>query len=334
MRYIDHGQGGEAAVLKLQETAAPVILTGEVLIEVYIAGVNRPDVAQRTGTYPPPVGASTILGLEVAGQVIAVADDIAATGAWPQVGDWVCALTPGGAYAELVSTPAQHCLPIPKGFDLLQAAALPENYFTVWFNLFERGGLKAGERVLIHGGTSGIGLTAIQLAKEFGATVYTTVGSEKKQLAAQQAGADLAINYRSEDFVTVIKALTEGQGVQVVLDMVAGDYVDRNLRVLGMDGRLVQIALMQGSRADINVAAIMTKRLVFTGSTLRPQSIEQKARIARQLLQNVWPVLEAGRCKPVIDRVYPLAEAAQAHVYMESGAHIGKIMLQVKTSPF
>lgn len=334
MRYIDHGQGGEAAALKLQETAAPVIQTGEVLIEVYVAGVNRPDVAQRAGIYPPPVGASTILGLEVAGQVIAVADDIASAGAWPQIGDWVCALTPGGAYAELVNTPAQHCLPIPKGFDLLQAAALPENYFTVWSNLFGRGDLKAGEQVLIHGGTSGIGLTAIQLAKEFGATVYTTVGSEKKQLAARQAGADLAINYRSEDFVTVIKTLTAGQGVQVVLDMVAGDYVDRNLRVLGMDGRLVQIALMHGSRADISVAAIMTKRLIFTGSTLRPQSVEQKARIARQLLENVWPVLEAGRCKPVIDRVYPLAEAAAAHVYMGSGAHIGKIMLQVKTSPF
>lgn len=334
MLYIDHGQGGEASVLVLQETTAPVIQAGAVLIEVYVAGVNRPDVAQRAGIYPPPVGASPILGLEVAGQVVAVAEDVAAAGAWPQVGDWVCALTPGGAYAELVTTPAVHCLPIPKGMNLVQAAALPENYFTVWSNLFGRGHLTTGERVLIHGGTSGIGLTAIQLAKEFGAIVYTTVGSEKKQLAAQQAGADLAINYRNEDFVSVIKTHTAGQGVQLVLDMVAGDYVDRNLRVLGMDGRLVQIALMQGSRAEINVAAIMTKRLVFTGSTLRPQSVEQKAQIAQQLLQNVWSVLESGRCRPVIDRIYPLAEASAAHIYMESSTHIGKIMLQVKALPF
>lgn len=325
MRIIDHGKGGGPEVLTIQERPVPRLRAGEVLIEVAFAGVNRPDIAQRRGTYPPPPDASPILGLEVSGRVAAAAPDVA----WPAPGEEVCALAPGGGYAEFCAVPAAHCLRRPRGLTLLEAAAIPENYFTVWTNVFERGALAAGQTFLVHGGSSGIGLTAIQLAKAFGATVFTTAGSEQKCLAATRAGADLAINYREADFAAVLRERTGGRGVNVILDMVGGDYLARNLRSLALDGRLVQIAAMQASAASLELGPLIQRRLTLTGSSLRPRSGPDKAAIAAALLKHVWPLLEAGKCKPWIYRVFPLAAAAEAQALMETSEHIGKIMLQV-----
>jgi putative PIG3 family NAD(P)H quinone oxidoreductase len=325
MRYIDHGNGGGPEVLTLKEADRPGLKPGEVLIAVAFAGVNRPDVAQRQGVYPPPPGASPIIGLEVSGRIEAAAPDVTN----PRVGDEVCALVPGGGYAEFCAVPAVHCLPLPAGLTLLEAAAIPENYFTVWSNVFERGALAAGQCFLVHGGSSGIGLTAIQLAKAFGAIVCTTVGSAAKAEAVARAGADLAINYRTQDFVAAVKERTGGKGVNVILDMVGGDYLARNLQSLALDGRLLQIASMQGSAATMELRLIIQRRLTLTGSALRPRSIADKAAIADALRKNVWPLLAAGKAKPWIYRVFPLAAAAEAHALMESSSHIGKIMLQV-----
>ena len=327
MLYIDHGKGGPAAVLQLAEGVKPQPQAGEVLIEVHYAGVNRPDVAQRSGSYPPPPGASPLLGLEVAGRICAVASDVKQ---W-KTGDLVCALTPGGGYAEYCAVPAPHCLPIPKGLSLLEAAALPENFYTVWTNVFDRGRLKAGETFLVHGGSSGIGLTAIQLAKSFGATVYTTVGNKDKAEFCRKIGADAAINYREQDFVAEVAQLTNKKGVDLILDMVGGPYIEKNLKSLALEGRLVQIAFLQESTVTLNFMPIMIKRLTFTGSTLRPRTVAQKAAIAQDLHKSVWPLLESGEVKPVIHATFPLKDAKRAHELMESSKHIGKIMLQVKS---
>lgn len=330
MQYIEHGNGGDATVMHLAETEMPALRSGEVMIEVHYAGVNRPDVLQRSGSYPPPEGASKILGLEVSGVIVDKAPDVTQ---W-KIGDRVCALTPGGGYATHCACPAVHCLPIPDGFTLLEAAALPENYFTVWTNVFERGSLKQGETLLVHGGSSGIGLTALQMAKEFGADVITTVGNAEKAAFCRKMGADLAINYRESDFVEIVKTYMKEKGkrgVDVILDMVGGDYINKNIQLLAPEGRLVQIAFLQNSVTQIDAMPIMIKRLTFTGSTLRPRTVAQKAAIAKALQTTLWHVLAEGRCKPVINKVFPLADAVAAHQLMESSKHIGKIMLQVKT---
>ncbi len=326
MLYIDHGKGGAAEVMNLAEGPVPQAQAGEVVIEVNYAGVNRPDVLQRSGSYPPPPGASPVLGLEVAGRVHAVAPDVKQ---W-KVGDLVCALTPGGGYAEYCAVPAAHCLPVPKGLSSQDAAALPENFYTVWTNVFDRGRLKAGETFLVHGGSSGIGLTAIQLAKAFGATVYTTVGNAEKAAFCRDIGADAAINYREQDFVAEVAQLTGNKGVDLILDMVGGPYIEKNLKSLALEGRLVQIAFLQGSKVALDVLPLMIKRLTFTGSTLRPRTVAQKAAIAQALQQQVWPLLESGKVKPVIHATFPLKDAKLAHELMESSKHIGKIMLEVK----
>jgi putative PIG3 family NAD(P)H quinone oxidoreductase len=328
MRYIDHGQGGPASVMKIAEGPRPAPKAGEVLIEVQYAGVNRPDVLQRSGSYPPPPGASPLLGLEVAGQVVDVSPDVAQ---W-RAGDVVCALTPGGGYAEYCTAPAAHCLPVPKGLSVKEAASLPENWFTVYDNVMTRGRLRAGETFLVHGGSSGIGLAAIQLAKVLaGATVYTTVGNAEKADYCRKLGADVALNYRDQDWAAEIWQLTGKRGVDVILDMVAGEYVMKNIRSLALEGRLVQIAFLKESRlADFDAMPIMLKRLTFTGSTLRPRTVEQKAAIAKALRENVWPLFESGQLKSYVYRTFPLAEAAAAHALMESSTHIGKIMLEVK----
>jgi NADPH2:quinone reductase len=285
--------------------------------------VNRPDALQRAGSYAPPPGASDLPGLEVAGHVAALGPGVAG---W-RVGASVCALTPGGGYAEYVATPAAHCLPVPEGMGLKDAACLPETFFTVWTNVIRRGGLKAGEVFLVHGGSSGIGTTAIQLARHFGARVFTTAGSEGKCAACMTLGAERAINYRAEDFVEVLRA--EAGGADLILDMVGGDYLPRNVRALKDDGRLVQIAFLQGPEIQLNFAQVMTRRLTITGSTLRPQSDLAKARIAEDLRAHVWPLLVSGRIAPVMDSTFPLAEAAAAHARLESSAHVGKIVLSV-----
>lgn len=327
MHYVAHEPGGGPEVLRIEQREVPAPGPNEVLIEVKFAGVNRPDLMQRAGKYPPPPGASPILGLEVSGQVVACGAEVTE---W-KVGDAVCALTPGGGYAEYCLTDARHCLPIPQGFDLAQAAALPENLFTVWANLIERGRLKAGEHVLIHGGSSGIGYLAIQLAKEHGATVFTTVGNEAKAEFCRSLGAALAINYRTQDFVEAIEKVTNRRGVDVILDMVGGDYFGKNIRLLTLEGRLVQIAFLHGSTVQqFDFMPVMMRRLTITGSTLRPRSVQEKAAIARSLRQNVWPLLEPGRIKVVIDRVFPLTRASDAHRVMEESQHIGKILLQVR----
>ena len=295
----------------------------EVLIHVEAAGVNRPDIVQRKGLYPPPPGASDLPGLEIAGVVIGAGAEVT----WPKVGDRVCALTPGGGYASHCVAPAGACLPIPHGFDAVQAAALPETFFTVWHNVFERGALKAGENFLVHGGSSGIGTTAIQLAHAFGAFVVTTAGSDEKCAACRALGADLAINYRTTDFADEIKVKAPGGGVDVVLDMVGGDYTARNIDCLKADGRLVNIAFVSGAKVEINLTPIMVKRLTLTGSTLRPRDDAFKARLAAAVREKAWPLLEAGRIKPVIHATFPLAQAAEAHRLMESSGHIGKIVL-------
>jgi NADPH2:quinone reductase len=325
MHYIDHGPGGPASCLQLKEGALPQLQTGTVLIEVAYAGVNRPDVLQRAGKYPPPSGASPVLGLEVAGKVAAKADDVQT---W-ETGDLVCALTPGGGYAEYCLAPASNCLPVPKGLSLAEAAALPENYFTVWTNVFDRGRLCGGETFLVHGGSSGIGITAIQLAKAFGAAVYTTVGSDEKMKAVKKLGADAAINYRQRDWAEEIGELTGGRGVNCILDMVGGAYIQKNLNLLAPDGRLIQIAFMESSKAELDCMPILIKRLTFTGSTLRPRSVEEKAAIAQALLKNVWPLLESKKIGTLIHADFPLAEAQKAHELMESSTHIGKIVLKV-----
>lgn len=326
MKRIAHGSGGGAEVLQLAEDRRPTPGRGEVLIEVHVAGVNRPDVLQRSGSYPPPKDASPYLGLEVAGVVTAVGPGV---DAW-QPGDRVCALTPGGGYAEYCVADARHCLPVPRGLTMLQAAALPETYLTVWANLFDRARLRAGQSVLVHGGSSGIGLTAIQLAREFGATVYATVGNAEKAQACVRAGARRAINYREEDFSAVIATATEGRGVDVIVDMVGAPYVQRNIASLALEGCLVQLAFLEGSRFEFDAMPVMLRRLTLTGSTLRARTPEQKAAIAASVHERVWPLLEQGRCLPVIHEVFPLARAADAHRLMESSRHIGKIMLAVK----
>ena len=326
MKRITHGAGGQADVMQVIDDERPVPGPGEVLIEVHVAGVNRPDVLQRSGSYPPPKGASPHLGLEVAGVIAAVGSGVET---W-KTGDHVCALTPGGGYAEYCLTDARHCLPVPTGLSLLQAAALPETYLTVWANLFDRAHLEAGQSVLVHGGSSGIGLTAIQLAREFGATVYTTVGNADKAKACVAAGARRAINYREEDFAAVIAQETEGRGVDVIIDIVGAPYIVRNIASLALEGCLVQLAFLEGSKFEFDATPVMLRRLTLTGSTLRARSAEQKAAIVKRLHEKVWPVLAQGRCLPVIHAVFPLDRASEAHRLMESSQHIGKIMLTVK----
>ncbi|MBN8897989.1 MAG: NAD(P)H-quinone oxidoreductase [Rhodospirillales bacterium 69-11] len=326
MTYIQAEGAGGPEVLKPTTGPLPTLKPDEVLIRVAAAGVNRPDVAQRQGSYPPPPGASPILGLEVAGEVVQVGSDVTTL----KAGDHVCALTNGGGYAEYAAAPAAQCLPFPKGFDALRAGALPETFFTVWANVFDLGRLAPGESLLVHGGTSGIGVTAIQLAKAFGATVYATAGSDEKCEACRRIGADAAINYRTEDFADAIKRLTGGKGVNVILDMVGAPYATRNVRSLAMDGRLVLIAFLGGSKAEnFDFIQVMTKRLTITGSTMRPRTTSQKGAIAAELREKAWPLLEAGKVSPLIHATFPLAEAADAHRLMESSAHIGKIMLRV-----
>jgi NADPH2:quinone reductase len=321
MRAVEISEPGGPEVLRVTERAIPEPGHGQVLIRVAYAGVNRPDALQRAGAYAPPPGASDLPGLEAAGEIAAVGPGV---DDWA-VGDRVCALLPGGGYADYAVTPAAHCLPVPQGLGLKEAACLPETFFTVWSNVFMRGGLEAGERFLVHGGSSGIGTTAIQLAHAFGARVFTTAGSDEKCVACLQLGAERAINYRAEDFVEVLKA--EG-GANLILDMVGGDYIARNLKALAEEGRLVQIAFLQGSKAEINFAPLMLKRQTITGSTLRPQSDLAKARIAEGLRAQVWPLLDAGRIAPVMDSEFTLEDAAEAHARMESSAHIGKIVLR------
>ena len=324
MRHIAHSPGGPE-VLHVATGPVPQPASGEVLIRVEAAGVNRPDVQQRLGAYPPPPGASPLLGLEVAGEVVATNGE---TGFNP--GDKVCALANGGGYAEYCTAPATQCLPWPAGYDAIRAAALPETYFTVWANLFGLGRLQPGEAALVHGGTSGIGVTAIQLAHEFGSRIYATAGSREKCHACLRLGADGAINYKDNDFADAIKEFTAGKGVNVVLDMVGGPYFARNLRCLAMDGRLVLIAFLGGPKVEAaDLTQIMVRRLNVTGSTMRPRTAAQKAAIASELRAKVWPVLAEGRCGPVIHQVFPLEQAADAHRLMESSAHIGKIMLRV-----
>lgn len=322
MRAVEITQPGDPEVLKITDRPMPKPGLGQVVIKVAYAGVNRPDALQRAGAYNPPPGASDLPGLEASGEVVAIGPGVSEVA----LGDQVCALLPGGGYAEYVATPAAHCLRIPDGMDLKQAACLPETYFTVWSNIFTRGGLQAGERFLVHGGSSGIGTTAIQLANAFGARVFVTAGSDEKCQACLDLGADLAINYRSEDFVSVMKG--EG-GANLILDMVGGDYIPRNIKTLADDGRLVQIAFLQGPQVELNFAMIMVKRLTLTGSTLRPQSDLAKALIAQDLREAVWPLLDAGRIGPVMDSEFDLADAAAAHTRMEGSGHIGKIVLKV-----
>jgi NADPH:quinone reductase len=326
MRQIEISQPGAPEVMQIAHAPLPQPRADDVLIEVAYAGVNRPDCAQRAGTYPPPPDASPILGLEVAGRIAARGD---AVRDW-NVGDEVCALTPGGGYAEYCTAPAAWCLPIPRGLSLEQAAGLPENFYTVWNNVFDRAGLRAGEWFLVHGGTSGIGLCAIQLAKAFGATVITTAGSPEKTAFCTKVGADHAIDYRQQDFAEEVKRITNKRGVDVILDMVGGDYVEKNLKCLALEGRLTQIAFLKGSRVECDLRFMMLKRLTLTGSTLRASPAARKAAIARDLRDKVWPLLAQGRVKPVIYATYDLDAAPQAHTLMESSKHIGKIMLRVR----
>ena len=319
---IEISQPGAPDVLKPATRPVPTPGHGEVLIAIAYAGVNRPDALQRAGMYDPPKGASDLPGLECAGTIAAVGPGVSD---WA-VGDEVCALLPGGGYAEYATTPAAHCLPVPDGLSLKQAACLPETFFTVWSNVFMRGGLQRGERFLVHGGSSGIGTTAIQLAKAFGARVFATAGSDDKCAACRDLGAEVAINYRNADFVEVLRA--EG-GANLILDMVGGSYIQRNIKTLADDGRLVQIAFLQGPKAELNLAQMMTRRLTLTGSTLRPQSDQAKADIAVALRENVWPLLSNGTVAPVMDQTFALTDAAKAHARMESSTHIGKIVLQV-----
>ncbi|SMX29937.1 Phthiocerol synthesis polyketide synthase type I PpsC [Pelagimonas phthalicica] len=322
MRAIEISTHGGPEVLVPCERPMSKAGHGQVVIKVAYAGVNRPDALQRAGMYNPPKGASDLPGLEASGEVVAVGAGVT----WPALGDQVCALLPGGGYAEYVATPAAHCLPVPKGMGLKEAACLPETFYTVYSNVFQRGGLQAGERFLIHGGSSGIGTTAIQLAKHFGARVFVTAGSDEKCQACLDLGAERAINYRDEDFVEILRA--EG-GADLILDMVGGSYLPRNVKSLADDGRLVQIAFLQGPKVELNFAQVMTRRLTITGSTLRPQSDLAKARIAEALRDKVWPLLDVGKVAPVMDSEFALEQASEAHARMESSGHIGKIVLKV-----
>ena len=324
MLCIEISSPGGPGVLRQTERPDPVPGPGEVLIRVAAAGVNRPDVMQRSGAYPPPPGASDIPGLEVAGTIAALGDQV---NGW-HVGDRVCALVAGGGYATLAVAPAPQCLPAPASLDLTAAAAIPETFFTVWCNVFERGRLRAGETALIHGGSSGIGTTAIQMASARGVRVFTTAGSDEKCGVCEALGAARAINYHRSDFVEVIRELTDGHGVDLVLDIIGGPYVPRNLAVLAMDGRLVQIGLMAGEPvAPVDFRRVLGRRLTITGSTLRPRSVEEKGRIAAALRREIWPLVERGAVAPLVYRTFPLSEAAAAHRLMESSEHIGKIVL-------
>lgn len=323
MTYVDLPSFGGPEALVAARGPLPRPGEGEVLIRVAAAGVNRPDVMQRRGNYAPPPGASPVPGLEIAGEIAGLGAGV--TG-W-SVGDTVCALVGGGGYAEYGVAPARQCLPLPAGLSVLEGAALPETYFTVWTNLFERGGLTRGETVLIHGGSSGIGTTAIQLARAFGARVFTTVGSPEKAEACIGLGAERAINYHEEDYVAVVRKFTGGEGVDLVLDMVGGDYIPRDVEALAVEGRLVQIAFQKPSKIEFDFLPMMVKRLTITGSTLRPRSVAQKGAIAQALRDRVWPLLEAGSIRPIIHTVFPLEKANDAHALMESSRHIGKIML-------
>ena len=325
MAAIGFDAPGGPDVLRLETLPLPRLRPDDVLIRVAYAGVNRPDCLQRAGAYPAPPGASPLLGLEVSGEVVAVGNEVPRE----MIGQYVAALTPGGGYAEYCAAHWQHCLPIPEGMLLAEAAALPETLFTVWHNLFERGLARDDETVLIHGGTSGIGTMAIMLAKAFGMQVIVTCGDDAKCAAATRIGADLAINYRETDFVEAVLAHTGGKGVHVVLDMVSGDYVPRNLKCLADDGRHVTIAVLGGAKADINMAVVMMKRLTLTGSTLRPRTDMFKAALADEIADNAWPMFADGELSPVMDMTFPLAEAAAAHARMEAGEHIGKIVLEV-----
>ena len=328
MLAIEISRPGGPEVLKPARRPLPALPADGVLIAVEAAGVNRPDALQRQGAYPPPAGASDIPGLEVAGTVAAVGAEARGV----SIGDRVTALVAGGGYAEYCAAPAGSCLPWPEGFDAVRSAALPETFFTVWSNVFDRGRLLAGESFLLHGGTSGIGTTAIQLARAFGARVFATAGSAEKCDACRRLGAEVAVNYRDEDFVAVLKAATDGRGVDVILDMVGGDYVDRNYELAAVDGRIVQIAFLGGAKASANFAKLMQKRLVHTGSTLRPREPAFKAGIAASLRDKVWPLLAAGSVAPVIDVVLPAERAAEAHAHLEAD-HIGKIVLTFGRNP-
>ena len=327
MKFIATTQAGDASQLIVSEGEIPSPKADEVLIRVYAAGINRPDILQRQGLYPPPIDASPILGLEVAGEIIACGKNVIR---W-QPGDKVCALVNGGGYAEYAVAPAAQCLPIPDNFTYIQAAALPETFFTVWHNLFQRAGLKANETLLVHGGSSGIGITAIQLARAFGAQVFVTAGSTEKCTAVAALGAT-AINYREQDFVAVVKEKTNGQGVNIILDMVGGDYIQRNISASAKDGRIVNIAFLQGSRVQVDLMPLMLKRLTLTGSTLRAQAAAVKALIASELEEHVWPLLNTKCIEPIIDSVFPFAQVADAHARMESSQHIGKIILDLTHS--
>jgi len=324
MKAIKIRKPGGPEVLELGELARPEPGPGEILIRVSAAGVNRPDTFQRMGLYPPPPGAPETPGLEVAGEVVATGPGVTR---W-KAGDRVCALVGGGGYAEFCPAHEAHALPVPKGLSEIEAAGLPETVFTVWTNVFERGALKPGETFLVHGGTSGIGTTAIQLALAFGARVIATAGSADKCATCVKLGAE-AINYRDQDFVAEVMKLTDQRGVDVILDMVGGDYIQRNISIAAPDGRIVSIAFLRGPKAEVNFMPVMTKRLTLTGSTLRPRSNEEKAALARAIEANVWPLIETGRVKPIIDTTFPLADAAKAHALMESSSHIGKIVLTV-----
>ncbi|MEO9821152.1 MAG: NAD(P)H-quinone oxidoreductase [Paracoccaceae bacterium] len=323
MRAVEINAPGGPDVLTVVERPIPEPAHGQIVIEVAWAGVNRPDALQRAGLYNPPPGASDLPGLEASGHVVAIGSGVSGVA----LGDAVCGLLPGGGYADYVATSASHCLPVPSGMSLREAACVPETFFTVWSNVFMRGGLKGGERLLVHGGSSGIGTTAIQLANAFGARVFVTAGSDEKCNACRELGAEVAVNYRTDDFVEVMQA--EG-GADMILDMVGGDYIPRNFKALADDGRLVQIAFLQGPKVEVNFVQLMTRRLTMTGSTLRPQSDLAKARIAQELKEAVWPLLDAGRIAPVMDSEFDLKDASQAHARMESSDHVGKIVLQVK----
>ncbi len=325
MKVVDISQPGDATVLEIRERPIPKPANGEILIKVAAAGLNRADIMQRNGHYPPPPGASDLLGLEVSGSIAALGPDVDQL----SVGDEVCALLAGGGYAEYCTAPATSCLPIPKSLNIIESAAVPETFFTVWTNVFMRGRLTKGERFLIHGGTSGIGTTAIQLANTFGAEVYATAGSAEKCETCIELGATVAINYRESDFEEQIKAKTDGKGVDLILDIMGGSYFKKNLSCLAMEGRLVIIATQGGLKSELNVLPIMLKRLTVTGSTLRPRTAEQKAEIAQELKAYAWPLLDTGQVKPVIDSIFPMQKIRDAHERLESGSHIGKIIMQM-----
>ena len=325
MTAIGFDAPGGPEVLRPETVSVPQPGEGQVLLRVSYAGVNRPDVAQRQGLYPPPPGASPLPGLEVSGTIVAVGDGLPRE----YIGERYCALVSGGGYAEYCLAHIGHCLPVPEGMPMAEAAAIPETLFTVWHNVFERGWATEGETLLIHGGTSGIGTMATMLAKTFGLTVITTCGDDAKCAASRNLGADLSINYREQDFVEAVLDFTGGKGAEVVLDMVSGDYVARNMKCMAMDGRHVTIAVLGGAKAEINMAVVMTRRYTMTGSTLRPRSDAFKTLLAGEIESNAWPLFEAGTLRPVMDRSFPLAEAAAAHAYMEEGDHVGKIVLEV-----